>query len=104
MRVPNQTELPAATPEQLLDLLGGQLAARRSYRSHSARKRTMTLVFGLLFIVLLAAGALLVLDKMLIDLREQGSPHAVRTTPSIDNFEKKTTPAYRLLTLSRSNG
>jgi hypothetical protein len=64
-----ETESSPATPEQLLQMLDAQLAARRSHRATSDRNRAIILVGGLLFIVGGAAAALLLLDQMLMDMR-----------------------------------
>jgi len=67
-----ETETNAATPEQLLKILDTQLASQRSHRGVSSRNRAIILVVGLIFIVGAAGAALLVLDQMLADLRQNG--------------------------------
>ena len=70
MKAMNETEINESTPEQLLQMLEAELAVQRSHRAKSSRNRAIFLVAGLLIIVLGAGGALLVLDQMLIDLRQ----------------------------------
>lgn len=75
-----ETGTESQTPEQLMQLLDGELAARRSQRAASSRNRAMLLVGGLLFIIIIAGGALLVLEQMLSDLRSEN--HVVKVVPA----------------------
>jgi len=68
----NETE--HLTPEQLLQMIDLQLASQRSQRAQSGRNRATILVGGILFIIVIAGAALLVLDQMLMDLRPDGRP------------------------------
>jgi len=76
-----ETETDKATPEQLLQMLDAQLAAQRSHRTQSGRNRAIILVVGILFIVVVASGALLVLDQMLMDMRQGDRPPTSGATP-----------------------
>ena len=69
-----EIQSPDATPEQLVQLLEAQLAAHRSRRAQSGRNRAIILVSGIVFIVVAAGAALLILDQMLMNLRENGRP------------------------------
>jgi hypothetical protein len=73
MRAEKETESEGATPEQLMQMLDLQLNSHRSQRAGASRNRAIILVVGLLFIVAAAGAALLVLDQMLADLRQNGS-------------------------------
>jgi hypothetical protein len=64
-----QTESNNATPEQLLQILEAQLAVQRSQHAKTGRNRATTLGIGILFILIMAGGALLVLEQMLQDMR-----------------------------------
>ena len=86
MKNPKETGTPEATPEQLVQLLDGQLASQRSHRQNSGRNRAIILVTGLLFIVAAAGAALLILDQMLADLRQQNSPAGTPPAESRVNF------------------
>jgi hypothetical protein len=66
------TEEP--TPEQLLQIIDADIAARRSHSAQTGRNRAIILVVSILFIVSAAAAALLVLDQMLADLRNGEHP------------------------------
>jgi hypothetical protein len=70
----NQTESSEATPEQLFQMLDAQLAAQRSQSGKSSRNRAILLVGGILFIVVAAGASLLVLDQMLMDMRDGTRP------------------------------
>jgi hypothetical protein len=70
MNALKQIESAESTPEELLVFLDTQLAAQRSQRAKPGRNRAIMLVCGVLFIVLGAGIALLVLDQMLVDLRQ----------------------------------
>jgi len=74
MNVMKEIETSESTPEQLLQMLEAQLAAQRSQRAQSGRNRATILVTGILFIVVAAGAALLVLDQMLVDLRQSDRP------------------------------
>ncbi|HEY3901061.1 MAG TPA: hypothetical protein VGM54_20785 [Chthoniobacter sp.] len=76
---------PEPTPEQLVQLLDAQLAAHRSQRTKSGRNRAIILVSGVLFIVVAAGAALLILDQMLMDMRENA--HST-STPTITSGVK----------------
>lgn len=65
-----EAETTHTTPEQLLQMLDAQLAARRSQRAKTDRNRATVLAVGILFIVVSAGAALLVLNQMLLDLRQ----------------------------------
>jgi hypothetical protein len=69
-----ESQSPDPTPEQLVQMLDAQLATHRSHRAKSGRNRAIILVSGILFIVGAAGAALLILDQMLMDLRENGRP------------------------------
>ena len=69
-----ETETAQTTPEQLLKLLGLQLATQRQRREHSKGNRTLILVGGVLFIVIAAVAAFFVLGQMLGDYRASGAP------------------------------
>lgn len=69
-----ETESPEPTPEQLLQILDAQLAAKRSHRTKTDRNRATILVAGVLVILAAAGAALLILDHMLMDLHEGGRP------------------------------
>lgn len=56
------------TPEQLLKILETEIATRRSAHRNAGRNRAILLVGGLLFIVIFAGVALLVLEQMLAEL------------------------------------
>ncbi|MEI9892670.1 MAG: hypothetical protein WDN28_01815 [Chthoniobacter sp.] len=77
-----ETETDIATPEQLLQTLEAQLAAQRSQHAKSGRNRAIILVAGILFIVVAASGALLVLDQMLMDMRPGDRPSTSASTQS----------------------
>ena len=81
-----ETETADSTPEQLLQILAAQLAAQRSQNATSSRNRAMFVVGGLLFILIAAGVAFLVLDQMLNDFRENGHPPQVEATPARGNF------------------
>ena len=55
-----------------MQLLDAQLAAQRSQHANSARNRAIVLVVGILFIIGAAGAALLVLDQMLLDMKQGG--------------------------------
>ncbi|MEZ0256052.1 MAG: hypothetical protein ACAI37_12285 [Chthoniobacter sp.] len=74
MKDMKQTESPDATPEQLMQMLDLQLAVQRSHREQSGRNRATILVGGVLFIIVAAGVALLVLDQMLMDIKPDKAP------------------------------
>ncbi|MDR3406586.1 MAG: hypothetical protein P4L99_29140 [Chthoniobacter sp.] len=76
-----ETETGQSTPEQLLQMLDAQLAAQRSHRAQSGRNRATILVVGILFIVIAASAALLVLDQMLMDMRQTDRPAVSGAAP-----------------------
>ena len=86
MRAAKQTETHDATPEQLMLILDGQMAAQRSHRTGSGRNRAIILVVGLLLIVIAAGVSLLVLDQMLTDLRQNGAGASAENLPGKTNF------------------
>ena len=64
-----------------MQMLDCELAANRSHRKGTNRNRAIILVAGVLFIVVAAGAALLVLDQMLSDLRENGrAPQSASAT------------------------
>lgn len=79
-----KTESTEPTPEQLLQILNLQLEQQRSQRGASSRNRAVFLVGGLLFIVIGAGIALIILDQMLADLptREAAAPQTSSVEPS----------------------
>jgi hypothetical protein len=76
-----ENESDSITPEQLLQMIDAQLAAQRSQREQSGRNRATILVGGILFIVVAAGAALLVLDEMLMDMRPDKPPAASGQSP-----------------------
>jgi hypothetical protein len=86
MRAQKEAETEAATPEQLVQILEREIVARRSHRPWTSRNRATILVVGVLFIVIGAGVALLVLDQMLADLRQNGGAPQSSTTPARTNF------------------
>lgn len=63
-----EIETAQATPEQLLQMLDARLAMQRAQRDPAGRNRAMLLTGGVLFIVIAAGVALMVLAQMLSDL------------------------------------
>ncbi len=76
-----EIETSQPTPEQLLQMLEAQLTAKRSQRTTSSRNRAIILVTGILFIVVAAGAALMVLDQMLVDLRQGDRPRMAAPGP-----------------------
>jgi hypothetical protein len=74
------------TPEQLVQILESQLTVRRSQLAHSGRNRAIILVAGILFIVIGAGAALLILDQMLADLRPGDRPSRPASAETPGNF------------------
>ena len=81
-----ETETAPTTPEQLLQMLDGQLAMQRAQRGTGGRNRTMLLVGGVLFIVIAAGVALMVLAQMLSDLPQNGRHPATAKSAPAGNF------------------
>jgi hypothetical protein len=77
-----EIETSQPTPEQLLQMLEAQLAAKRSQRTQSSRNRATILVAGVLFIVVAAGAALLVLDQTLVGLRQGDRPRMATPGPA----------------------
>ena len=75
-----QTETTQATPEQLLRILDAQLAAQRMQRGTTGRHRTLLLAGGILFILIGAGVALMVLSQMLAELPQHGRSSAASAT------------------------
>jgi hypothetical protein len=71
------------TPEQLLQMIDLQLASQRSQREQSGRNRATLLVGGILFIIVMAGAALLILDQMLMDIKPDKRP-AAATPAGVD--------------------
>ena len=71
-----ETEIEGATPEQLMRMLDGELLSHRSQQKDRGRNRAIIMVAGLLFIVIGAGVALLVLDQMLAEMKQNGASHA----------------------------
>jgi hypothetical protein len=61
-------------------MLDAQLAAQRSHHAKSGRNRATILVAGVLFILVAAGAALLILNQMLMDLRDGSRPITPPTT------------------------
>jgi hypothetical protein len=74
-----ETETPQATPEQLLQLLDSQLAMQRAERASAGRNRVAFLIGGVLFIIIGAGIALLILSQMLSDLPHRPDLSAAST-------------------------
>jgi len=85
LRASKETGTADATPEQLVAMLDHELAAKRSHRPWTSRNRATILVVGVLFIVIGAGVALLVLDQMLADLRQNGGAQTA-SAPAHANF------------------
>jgi uncharacterized membrane protein len=81
-----ETGTGGPTPEQLLKILDAQLASRRSQNAASSRNRAIILVGGLLFILVAAGAALLVLDQMLSDFRQNAHPPKAEATANRGKF------------------
>jgi hypothetical protein len=77
-----EIETSQPTPEQLLQMLEAQLTAKRSQRTSASRNRAIILVTGILFIVVAAGAALMVLDQMLVDLRQGDRPRMAAPGPA----------------------
>ena len=81
-----ETETQGATPEGLLQIIDSQLAAQRSHRKAPSRNRAIILVAGVLFIVIAAGAALLILDQMVAQIRENGPVSPSGAHPERTNF------------------
>lgn len=80
-----ETETDQATPEQLLKMLDARMLMQRAQRAHAGRNRMMFMVGGVLFIVLGAGVALMVLMQMLSDL-PHGERRPTAQTAAQENF------------------
>lgn len=69
-----------------MEMLDRELATHRSQRTTTNRNRAMILVVGVLFIVMAAGAAFVVLDQMLQDLRQNGQPTQSAATQTQTNF------------------
>ena len=81
-----ENETAYATPEQLLQMIDTQLAMQRAQRGPGGRNRAMLLAGGVLFIVIGAGVALLVLAQMLADLPPGGLRTAAAPTAAAEKF------------------
>jgi hypothetical protein len=81
-----ETQSAEATPEQLMQMLNRELATHRSQRPKANRNRAMILVIGVLFIVMAAGAAFVVLDQMLQDFRQNGQTPQPASAPTQTNF------------------
>jgi hypothetical protein len=81
-----EIEFEQSTPEELLRLIDAQIVAQRSHRTKASRNRATILAFGLLFIILAAGGALLVLNQMLLDLRQPDRASAMISARPVGNL------------------
>ena len=79
-----EIETTQATPEQLLQILDARLAMQRAQRGPTGRNRAMLLAGGVLFIIIAAGVALMVLSQMLAELPQNGR-HA-SAPPAAGNF------------------
>ncbi len=79
-----EIETTKATPEQLLQMLDAQLAMQRAQRGTGGRNRALLLAGGILFILIGAGVALLVLSQMLADLPQNARRTAAQ--PTAGNF------------------
>ena len=79
-----EIETTQATPEQLLQMLDARMALQRAQRGTTGRNRAVLLAGGVLFILIAAGVALMVLSQMLADLPQNGrlSP----APPAAGNF------------------
>lgn len=76
-----EIESSNATPEQLIQMLDVQMSMQRSQREKSNRNRAIVLVSGILFIVVAAGAALLVLNEMLMEARPNNRMPASGAAP-----------------------
>ncbi len=79
-----EIETAQTTPEQLLRLLDAQMEMQRTQRSSRGRNRAALLAGGVLFILIAAGVALLVLAQMLADLPPGGRRESI--SPPAENF------------------
>ena len=79
-----EIETAQATPEQLLQMIDVRMAMQRAQRTSTGRNRAMLLAGGLLFIVIAAGVALMVLSQMLTDLPQHG--RRASAPPAAGNF------------------
>ena len=79
-----EIETAQATPEQLLQMMDARMAMQRAQRTSTGRNRAMLLAGGLLFIVIAAGVALMVLSQMLADLPQNG--RRASAPPAAGNF------------------
>lgn len=86
MRATKEIENAGATPEQLLQIIEAELASHCSHRGGANRNRAIILVVGILFIVMAAGGALLVLEQMLTDLQRNGPSQAEQSSLTPQNL------------------
>ena len=75
-----EIETAKATPEELLQMLDARLALQRAQRGTNGRNRALLLAGGVLFILIGAGVALMVLSQMLADLPQNGRRSAAQTT------------------------
>jgi hypothetical protein len=74
------------TPEQLLQIIDAEITLRRSHSTNNGRNRAIILVVGILFIVIAAGAALLILDQMLADYRNTEHPPRQAAGETHGNF------------------
>ena len=79
-----EIETTYATPEQLLQMMDAQMAMQRAQRGTTGRNRAMLLAGGVLFILIAAGVALMVLSQMLADLPQNG--RRASAPPAAGNF------------------
>lgn len=78
-----EIETSQATPEQLLQLLDARMEMQRAQRTTGGRNRGVLLAGGVLFILIAAGVALLVLSQMLAERPQNGGAAPV---PAAENF------------------
>ena len=81
-----QIETNDATPEELVRILDAQIENHRLQRVKSSRNRAIVLAFGIFIIVFGAGGALLVLDRMLLDFRQGERAAGMVSSRPLGNF------------------
>ena len=74
-----EIETTKTTPEELLQIIDAQLAMQRALRGTGGRNRALLLAGGILFILIGAGVALLVLSQMLADLPRDGRRASAQT-------------------------
>ena len=84
-KLPEEIGSGDPTPEQLLQILELQSQARRSQSAATNRNRAMILVVGIVFILLAAGAALLVLEQMLSGMRPDPEHTAAATPAEVRN-------------------